>query len=231
MEVEKKEKKKTHTLIISDLHLGSAVSLPGKTLEMLEGYSFRKLILLGDVFDNLDFRHISREGWEFLNYIGKISKVAKVRWVVGNHDEGLTHIFASLVDGRIYETYEWQYKQEKYLAIHGHQYDRFLINNAFLSQLSTNIYNFIQRMDSEEKRFSHWLKRKSKGWLRLTDKVAHSAILYGKKRGASYVFCGHTHKAVEKRNHNIRYFNAGCWTDKPCTFITIDEKDIKIHEY
>lgn len=228
---EKKEIKKTHTLIISDLHLGSPVSQPVKVLNLLKSYSFRKLILLGDVFDNMDFRKLTKESWELLSYIGKISKDKKVRWVMGNHDSGLVDIFGSLFDARIYEHYSWNYKHQKYLAIHGHQFDRFLVNNALLSYLATVIYDFIQRIDSDEKRFSHFLKRKSKGWLRLSEKVAHSALLYGKKHGASYVFCGHTHRATEKKNHAIMYYNSGCWTDLPCSYITIDENNIKIHEY
>jgi len=223
--------KKTHTLIISDLHLGTEVSQPGKVLEMLKNYSFRKLILLGDVFDSMDFRHLKRDDWNLLNFIGELSRDKKVRWVIGNHDQGLSDIFESLMDARVYEVYTWQYNQQKYLAIHGHQFDRFLINNTFLSYLATNVYNLIQRLDSKEKNFSHYLKRKSKGWLRLSEKVARSAMLYGKKYGADFVFCGHTHKATEKSNHNVRYFNSGCWTDIPCTYITIDENDIQIHEY
>jgi len=223
--------KKTHTLIISDLHLGSPVSQPEKALKLLQSYSFRKLILLGDVFDNMDFRNLTKECWEFLNYIGKISKDKKVRWVMGNHDAGLEKIFGSLFDARIYESYSWQYNHEKYLVIHGHQFDRFLIDNAFLSYLATVFYDFIQKIDSNEKKFSHFLKRKSKGWLRLSEKVAHGALMYGKKQGANYVFCGHTHRALEKKLQNVNYYNSGCWTDLPCTYITIDKDIIKIHEY
>jgi UDP-2,3-diacylglucosamine pyrophosphatase LpxH len=224
----KTKKKKTHTIIISDLHLGSPVSQPEKTLEMLEGYSFRKLILLGDIFDNLDFRNLSRGCWELLNYIGKISVDKKVRWVMGNHDKGLGDVFGSLMNASIYKVYSWQYKQKKYLAIHGHQFDRFLIDNAFISYAANKIYDFVQRLDFEDKRISHFLKRKSKGWLRLSEKVASSALLYGKKHEANYVFCGHTHKAMEKSKKNVKYYNSGCWTDSPCSYITIDEKEIKI---
>ncbi|MFZ2226368.1 MAG: UDP-2,3-diacylglucosamine diphosphatase [Candidatus Moraniibacteriota bacterium] len=223
--------KKTHTLIISDLHLGSAVSQPKKALKLLKSYSFRKLILLGDVFDNMNFRNLDADCWALLNYIGKVSKDVKVRWVLGNHDEGLVNIFGSLFDARIHETYSWIYKHEKYLVIHGHQYDRFLVNNVFLSYLATEIYDFVQRMDGEDKKFSRFLKRKSKGWLRLSEKVAHSALLFGKKQGANYVFCGHTHRALERKSHDIHYYNSGCWTDTPCTYITIDDNDVKIHEY
>lgn len=224
-------KKHTHTIIISDLHLGSPVSQPQKALEMLHSYNFRKLILLGDVFESLDFTKLNPGCWEFLNYIGRISKDKKVRWVIGNHDKGLTNMFESLMNARVHETYTWQYKEEKYLAIHGHQFDRFLIDNAVLSYLATVIYNLIQRLDTEDKKVSHYLKRKSKGWLRLSEKVASSAFRYAKKNKADYVFCGHTHKAEEKSKGSIRYFNSGCWTDTPRTFITIDERDVEIREY
>lgn len=230
--MEKKTKKKnTHTIIISDLHLGSKVSQPEKVLKMLEGYSFRKLILLGDVFDSMDFRNLPKECWNLLTYIEKISKGKKVRWVIGNHDEGLVDIFRSLLDAEIHETYIWHYKHKKYLAIHGHQFDRFLVDNAFLSFMASKFYNFVQRIDSDEKKFSHYLKRKSKGWLRLSQKVAHSAILFGRENDANFVFCGHTHKAMQRNKHKIKYYNSGCWTDSPCNYITIDEKGIQILKY
>lgn len=225
------KKKKTHTIIISDLHLGSKVSQPKKALEVLQKHSFRKLILLGDVFDNLNFSSILKDGWTLLNYIGKISKSRKVRWVVGNHDKELINVFGSMIDAEIHETYIWRYKHKKYLAIHGHQFDRFIIDNVFLSKLANDIYNFILRFDSGDKNFSHYLRSKSKGWLRLSEKVAHSAIVYANENDADFVFCGHTHKAMSRSNRRVKYYNTGCWTDIPCTYVTIDENDIKICKY
>jgi UDP-2,3-diacylglucosamine pyrophosphatase LpxH len=231
MEKHNPEKKKTHTLIVSDLHLGTDVSQPERVLGLLKSYSFRKLILLGDIFDSLDFRNISKNSLELISHIGKISKEKKVRWIVGNHDEGLADVFGPLMNARIYEVYEWQYESEKYLAIHGHQFDRFLVDNAFLSYAATRVYNFIQKFDNEKKSISHYIKRNSKGWLRLSEKVAKSALRYGKERGADYVFCGHTHKTLEKSLNGTKYYNSGCWTDTPCNYITIDGSNIKIHDY
>ena len=224
-------KKKTHTLIISDLHLGSSVCQAEKALKLLKSYSFRKLILLGDVLDSVDFRDLPQEHWEFLTHIGKLSKTKKIRWVVGNHDAGLVEIFRSLMDAQIHEIYNWQYKGKKYLAIHGHQFDRFLVNNKLISDMATAIYNYVQKIDYEDRRVSHYLKQKSKGWLRLSDKVARGALRFAKKYDANYVFCGHTHKATQRRDHGIKYYNSGCWTDNPCTYITIDEKKIEICDY
>lgn len=226
----KNKKQKTHTLILSDLHLGTDVSQPEKALAVLKSYSFRKLILLGDIFDSLDFRNLSRPSWDFIAYVGKISPGRKVRWVIGNHDQELTDFFASFMSAETYEMYTWRYREKKYLAIHGHQFDRFLINNAFLSYLATRVYNFIQKFDSQEKIVSHYLKRKSKGWLRLSEKVARSALRFGRQNDANYVFCGHTHKSLEKNSHGIHYYNSGCFCDNPCSYITIDENNIRVHE-
>lgn len=224
--------KKVHAIVISDLHLGSSASQPTRVLEMLKGYSFEKLILLGDIFDSLDFRTLSKEAWELITYIGKIAKKRKVRWVEGNHDAGLSDIFSAFLGAEVYnKTYTWRYKQEKYLAIHGHQFDRFLVDNIFISNLASTVYNFIQKIDSRDKKFSHYIKGKSKGWLRLSEKVFKLAISYGKKHEARYVFCGHTHKAMQKEKDGVGYYNSGCWDDTPCTYVTIKDREIRILEY
>jgi UDP-2,3-diacylglucosamine pyrophosphatase LpxH len=44
------------TLILSDLHLGSEVSRAAETLLLLQSVKFRRLILLGDIFADLNFR-------------------------------------------------------------------------------------------------------------------------------------------------------------------------------
>ncbi len=226
----KKQLLKTHTLIISDIHLGSSVAQPKKVLETLKKYSFKKLILLGDVFDNLNFKNLSQDGWELLQYFGKLSKTKKVRWVEGNHDKGLSEIISALVGAKIKKVYHWQYKKEKYLAIHGHQFDRFLVDNVIISYMATVLYNLLQKIDFKDKRMSRFVKRRSKGWLKISEKVFKSAILFGKLKGAQYVFCGHTHRAMKKTRYGIKYYNSGGWVDTPCSYITIDDNGIKIHK-
>jgi UDP-2,3-diacylglucosamine pyrophosphatase LpxH len=230
--IQEKGLKTTHTIIISDLHLGSSVSQPTRVLKMLQGYSFRKLILLGDVFDSFDFRKLSKESSALIDFIGKISKERKVRWIEGNHDLGFLEMFGSLIGAKIYKRqYSWEYEGRKYLAIHGHQFDRFLVDNEIVSSLACYFYNFVQRLDFKDRRISHFMKRKSKGWLRLSEKVSDSAILYALKNHATYIFCGHTHKAMHKAAGNINYYNSGCWADEPCSYITVDGEKIKIMNY
>lgn len=224
-------KNKTHTLIISDIHMGSKVSRVKEVTQLLRSFEFKKLILLGDIFENLNFKRLHQNDWEFISLLSHLSKTRKVRWIEGNHDGGLANIFAAFTGAKAYKVYKWQYRRKVYLAIHGHQFDNFLVDNAVLSFLAQKIYNFIQLIDFKDLRMSHYLKRSSKGWLRLSEKVARRAILYGRLRGVDYVFCGHTHKAMQERRGKIHYYNSGSWTDIPSTYITIDGRKIELCEY
>src|SRR5215813_12291329 len=88
------------TLIISDVHLGSEISRAQSALKLLKAGNFRRLILLGDIFSDLNFRRLKKEHWEFLSCIRKLSNPRRrieVVWVEGNHDHGLSNLMSHLV--------------------------------------------------------------------------------------------------------------------------------------
>lgn len=221
------QKKKVNTIIISDIHLGSEVARPKEVKEMLQKYDFKRLILLGDIFDDLNFSRLKKDHWSLLSYIRKLSnpdKKIKVIWVEGNHDEGLSEIMSHLIGIKVYKEYYWISNGKKYIAIHGHQFDRFLNENEFISSISSYIYYKIQKYDRQNQKFSRFIKRRSKGWLRLSNKVADGALKYATDNEANIIFCGHTHQILHKKNIDIEYYNSGCWTDIPSSFITIDNE-------
>ena len=77
------------TLILSDVHLGAEVSRARAATRMLQENSFRRLILLGDIFADLNFGRLKKEHWKFLGLIRKLSNPKRgidVVWVEGNHD-------------------------------------------------------------------------------------------------------------------------------------------------
>src|SRR5438132_5832782 len=128
------------TLILSDLHLGSEISRARDALRMLKQSSFRRLILLGDIFSDLNFGRLKKEHWQFLGYIRKLSnpkRKIEVIWVEGNHDRGLCEVMSHLVGVKVYQEYMWEYRGLRHLAIHGHQFDRFVLGNMPLSKLLT----------------------------------------------------------------------------------------------
>lgn len=221
------------TLIISDTHLGSEVSRADKALAVLKKYQFRQLVLLGDIFDDLNFNHLERSHWEFLSYIHELAdpkKKIKIIWVIGNHDILLQN-FSNFIGVEIVKKYTWKIRGEKYLAIHGHQFDSFLIKNPILSAIASSLYLIIQKLDSRKQTISRFIKRTSKGWLRLSAQVSKRALIYARWNRARYIFCGHTHLAMKETStkNNIEYWNSGCFTDIPSTYITIGEEGIKIY--
>ena len=223
-------KTKINTLIISDIHLGTEISRADRVMELINKYKFKKLILLGDIFDDLDFENMPDHHWDLISLFRKVSQKSEVIWVEGNHDKGLFKVMAAMFGIQVYKTYTWNYHHKKCLAIHGHQFDRFLINEPIISFIASQIYLFIQKHDFKDFRMSRWIKKRSKGWLRISKKVANSAILYGKVRGADNVFCGHTHRATHLKRKNINYHNSGCWTQIPSSYITLSHGIIKIHK-
>ena len=222
------------TVILSDLHLGSEVCRAKAALEMLKGISFRRLILLGDIFCDLNFRRLKKEHWQFLSYIRKLSnpkRGVEVVWVEGNHDYGLCEVMSHLVGVEVYQEFEWQFGGIRHLAIHGHQFDRFVVNNRIISNLFTAIHEKLQKLSFGKKRIVGFLERFDTVWLRLSDKVASGALTHAQHRNVHRIFCGHTHQAMSADRGPIEYFNTGSWTQDTTTYITVDEEGVNIHEY
>lgn len=223
------------TLILSDLHLGADMSRAHEALRMLRENQYRRLILLGDIFADLNFGRLKKEHWKFLGYIRKLSnpkRNVEVVWVEGNHDHGLTEIMSHLVGVRVYQQYQWEYQGLRHIAAHGHQFDGFVVNNVQVSYwIGTLLYLQLQKWDSKNKAVTRFLDRLNTRWLRLSSKVAEGAIAHARHHDAARIFCGHTHVALHKRENGIDYYNCGAWIDARPTFISIGEDGVQIHEY
>jgi UDP-2,3-diacylglucosamine pyrophosphatase LpxH len=225
----------THTLIISDVHLGSRVSRARDCVRVLKSWKFKRLILLGDIFDDLNFDRLNHDHWEFLSYIHELSKPEngiEIVWVEGNHDKGLTQITSKLVGVTVqHKEYLWELAGKKWCAVHGHQFDRFLIRNPIIGAIASAVYLTVQRIDTKSQHLSRLIKRLSKSWMRLSIKVKKGAIRHAALQGADAIICGHTHLATSYTKGAVAYHNTGCWTDVPSNLIAIGEDGISSYAY
>ena len=222
------------TIIISDLHLGSEVSRASAAMRMLKGASFNRLILLGDIFSDLNFGRLKKEHWRFLGYIRKLSnpkREIEVVWVEGNHDHGLSQVMSHLVGIRVYQEYAWEFDGIRHLAIHGHQFDRFLTRNLVLSRFLSGLHLGLQKLSFGKKRMIGFLERFDTAWLRLSAKVAAGALAHGESKSVQRVFCGHTHEALSLKRDGVEYYNSGSWTQENATYIAIDHQGVRVLEY
>ena len=222
------------TVILSDLHLGAEVSRAGDALRLLQSVQFRRLILLGDIFSDLNFRRLTKEHWKFLGYIRKLSNPRhgiQVIWVEGNHDVGLSEVMSHLVGIPVYQHYAWDFAGKRHIAIHGHQFDSFAIRNLRLSHFGQWIHLWLQKLDSKHQRFARYLDRLNTRWLRLSAQVAQGALSYAKQGKAERIFCGHTHVPLRREQDGVEYYNTGAWVDRCCTYVTVGPEGALIHEY
>jgi UDP-2,3-diacylglucosamine pyrophosphatase LpxH len=223
-----------NTLILSDLHLGAETSHAREATRLLKETRFERLILLGDIFADLNFARLTKDHWKFLGFIRKLSnpkRKIEVVWVEGNHDHGLADIMSHLVGVRVYEHYEWQYRGLRHIAIHGHQFDGFQVNSMTLNRVGTSLYLQLQKLDFKSKPIARMIDRLNTRWLRMSAKVAEGAIGFAKHHSADRIFCGHTHQAQHVERGGIDYYNSGGWVDSKLTYLTIDETGVQIHEY
>ncbi len=223
-----------NTLILSDLHLGAPTSRAREATRVLKENLFRRLILLGDIFADLNFARLTKDHWKFLGYIRKLSNPKRnieVVWVEGNHDHGLTDIMSHLVGVRVYQRYAWQYAGLRHIAIHGHQFDGFQVNNLRLSRWGTSLYLKLQKLDFKSKPVARMIDRLNTRWLRMSSTVAAGALHYARQHEAARIFCGHTHEALQVQQDGIDYYNSGGWVDSRLTYLTVDEQGVRIHEY
>jgi UDP-2,3-diacylglucosamine pyrophosphatase LpxH len=222
------------TLILSDVHLGSECSRARDATRVLKQNCFRRLILLGDIFADLNFGRLTKEHWKFLGFIRKLSnpkRKVEVVWVEGNHDAGLTDIMSHLVGVKVYDEYAWEYQGLRHLAIHGHQFDRVVANNMRLNYMGTLLYLQLQKLDLKGKPIARFIDRLNTRWLRMSSKVASGALFHARVRRVDRIFCGHTHEAMQEQHDGIQYYNSGGWVDATPTYITIGTDGVQIHAY
>jgi UDP-2,3-diacylglucosamine pyrophosphatase LpxH len=123
MRAQKKER--VDTLIASDWHLGWKRCEAKTILVMLSHFKYERLILNGDIFDDLDLSGMRRSHFDILKCISDSTKSGcEVIWVSGNRDKNIAYLSAAFAGAQIREEYLWRYQGKKYLAIHGDQFEK-----------------------------------------------------------------------------------------------------------
>ena len=116
-------------LVISDLHLGSDVCQARLLEEFLDWAveHCRELVINGDIFDDLNFKRLTKRHFACLKVIRRNSDRDDFRlvWVRGNHD-GPADIVSHIVGVEILDEYVYDNGQIQLLILHGDQFDTFI---------------------------------------------------------------------------------------------------------
>lgn len=214
------------TLIISDIHLGDRTTRSREVLAVLNNYSYKKLILNGDILNGLPFKRLPAEHWDILSRLRRLSKHCEVVWLHGNHDAD-SNVLSRLLGIKVCNKYVWSSADKKFLATHGQQFDRFLHDNIIISRLAFFIYDWLKHFNPDGF-FIKLIKKRSQTWKRNSFEVARGALRLGRSMAADYVFCGHTHVINTAEEGGVKYYNTGSWVERPSAFITITGQEVKL---
>jgi UDP-2,3-diacylglucosamine pyrophosphatase LpxH len=218
-------------IILSDLHLGSSNCQARSLCHLLqrladERIATARLILNGDVFDSIDFRRLKKNHWKVLSLIRKLSDRMEIIWLSGNHD-GSAEIVSHLLGVTVKDEYVLRSGGRKILVLHGHRFDDFIDSHPILTWLGDCVYFFLQWIDGSHS-FAKLAKKGSKTFVRCVRKVQEGAMEYARKRGYDVVCCGHTHQAASTETPPVHYYNGGCWTELPCSYLTVADGSIQL---
>jgi UDP-2,3-diacylglucosamine pyrophosphatase LpxH len=218
-------------VIISDLHLGSSVCRDKHIIEFLEKLErsevrTRRLILNGDVFDSIDFRRLNKRHWKVLSLVRKLSDRIVITWVCGNHD-GPADPISHILGVQVREEYEFRSGNKLVLVLHGHQFDNFIATYPTITLLADLVYRFLQAIDTTH-RFARFAKTNTKVFLRCIEKIRVESVAYAASKDVDVVCCGHTHHAETMTGGPVEYFNSGCWTESPSTFLTVHNGVVRL---
>ncbi len=234
----KPEQRTADTLIISDIHLGSPVCRARDLAKVLRTWTYKRLIILGDLLDNARFQRLCSSQWKMLAYLRSIGlgeTDAELVWIAGNHDLPVAKQVSKMIHAELLgeeANYTFDCGGRKYLCLHGHQFDRHVKEYPVGTLLACSAYILIQKADLfRRKDFSRWVKRQSKSLLDTSEQVAIGALDRAKNQKVDAVVCGHTHLALRREMDGRTYINSGCWTETPATLVAIDESGSKLVEY
>jgi len=220
-------KRTIDTLIISDIHCGLDYARVEAAADLLKKRDFKRLVLLGDVFNRVNFKKLRKRDFELLREIRKIGEKEsgiKAVWIVGNHDEELGE-FDEFLGITLKKEFEWEEGGKKCLALHGDMLYDFQNESKFLALCYLLASALLPAMIMRKISFSLKNTFVTKN---ASEKLKDRALLYGKEKGADRIFCGHSHVELHAERDGVEYWNSGSWLGGPAPYIAITDGKVEM---
>ncbi|GBE16598.1 UDP-2,3-diacylglucosamine hydrolase [bacterium BMS3Abin15] len=234
--------KKSDTIVISDIHIGSKNSKTDKLydfLDLLLENPPKRLIVAGDLFElwSTSYKKIGKYDHKVIRKILELSQnKIEIIYIPGNHDRAF-RAFRKFTLGNIDIKREYliRHNGKKYIVMHGDEFDAFTRNHVILSLIIDQLYIVIIKWSAFVKRFfglrmSLSSRKKSKRYLKIVKKIKKAALTYARSVKVDGIIIGHTHyPEIFKNIDGIVYANSGDWIDS-LSYIVISD-DIKLQYF
>lgn len=218
------------TVIISDVHLGTADCKIDEVNHFLRFTRCAKLILNGDIVDGWQLTRGGSWSKAHTRFVRLILKKLEKRnteviYLRGNHDDILSSFLPLEFENlHIVEDHIHESPTGRYLVLHGDVFDTITKNVVWLAHLGDWGYRLLLRLNRAYNAWRAWrgkeywsLSKAIKARVKqavshVSDFETHIAEL-AQSRGCTGVMCGHIHTAADRKIGDIHYLNSGDWVE------------------
>jgi UDP-2,3-diacylglucosamine pyrophosphatase LpxH len=218
------------TIILSDLHLGTADSKVEEVTHFLKHTRAARFILNGDIIDAWAIKRGNRWTSGHTKCVRRLLKIAQrgdadVIYLRGNHDDFLRHYLPLDLDRlHFVEDYEFDTPRGRYLVLHGDAFDAITTHARFLALLGDIGYRTLLRLNRLYNRWRAWrgkeyysiskaIKARVKQAVSHVGRFEEHLRLLAHQRGCHGVICGHIHTPEDKMLGDVHYLNSGDWVE------------------
>ena len=219
------------TIVLSDIHLGTAGSKAKEATEFLRNYSCQKLILNGDIIDGWQLKQYGT--WKkkhtafFKTVLRQIVHYnTKVVYLRGNHDDFLDQVMPLKVGKNfsIRKDYTFSSGDKKFYVTHGDVFDSITSQMKWLAYLGDLGYTFLLWVNKFYNNYRNWRGLPYYSLSQLIKSRIKQAVSYisdyeqkltelARARNCDGVICGHIHQPAIREFDGIIYMNSGDWVE------------------
>jgi UDP-2,3-diacylglucosamine pyrophosphatase LpxH len=218
------------TIIISDVHLGTAGSKAREIVRFLKHNTCDTLILNGDIIDGWELKNYGKWKVKHTRFFKVVIKMmeefnTKVIYLHGNHDDFLDNILPIQIGNlAIRMDYIHESFGKKYYVVHGDIFDSVTSNLKWIAKLGSIGYtmllwlnkgfNALRRLFGKKPySFSQYIKSRVKSAVSPSVVYEKQLTELAKIKDCTAIICGHTHKPAFKQIGDILYMNSGDWVE------------------
>jgi UDP-2,3-diacylglucosamine pyrophosphatase LpxH len=227
---EKECRLQVRTLFLSDIHLGFKRARTRELLAFLRGVDAECIVLGGDIVDALSLaKHFfwTDEHTQVLRLLlARRRAGVRLVYLPGNHDAAVS-VFVEMLQGQIEVHREWVYRTcrgERYLVLHGDQFDEAVACPAWLYWIGDRLYEATLLYNHRVNDLRHLLgmpyqpqteklKMSVGASARFIQRFETVAVAQAREQGYEGVICGHIHHANLCEIDGIVYGNTGDWVE------------------
>ncbi len=233
------------TIVLSDLHLGTAGSKAKEVTHFLKHNICHTLILNGDIIDGWQLKKYGKWKNKHTKFFKRVLKLiddydTEVVYLRGNHDDFLDQMIPIQMGRlRVQRDFYYESNGKRFYVIHGDVFDSVTSNLKWIAKLGDVGYTFLLWLNQRYNNYrikrglpyyslSQAIKLKVKSAVSYVNDYEEQLSTMARIKKCDGIICGHIHQPALKEMDGILYMNSGDWVESLTALVETLEGEWKI---